>query len=1119
MADGVRDWLDGIGLAEYHDAFVENAIDWTLLPHLTNEDLKDLGVAKLGDRKKLLLAVEKLAAATDNAHPTVTGPGDAPAAPSEAERRQLTVMFVDLVDSTAMSTKLDPEELREMMRRYQDAVAGAASRYAGYIAKYLGDGVLAYFGWPQAYEDQAERAVRAGLDAVAAVQDLKMDNGMPLRSRVGIATGQVVIGDLVGEAGRDLGAVTGETPNLAARLQEAAGADQVVVGAATRDLLGHAFVLEDMGPVALKGFADPRPAWRVAGVRDVADRFEAVRTGRLTAFIGREEEVGLLRRRWTQAKQGEGQVVLLSGDAGIGKSRLTRTLMERVADDPHTRLRYQCSPYHVNSALHPFIAQLERAAQFNSDDDAEARLNKLETLLRQAVEDVDDQLRLFAALLSLTPEVDMAERDPQRLKGRTFEAMMAQLSGLAAREPVFFLFEDAHWADPTSLELLQLMVDQVQDAPILAIVTGRPEFQPAWPGHAHITRLTLNRLDRRQGAAIVADLTGGRSLPSAVFDEIVAKTDGVPLFVEELTKTVLESDLLIEAGNRYELSGPLPPLAIPSTLQDSLMARLDRHAPVKEVAQIGAAIGREFGRQLLAAVAPHDGAQLAEALERLIETGVIFRRGAGQTARYIFKHAMIQDTAYASLLKSRRQTLHQRIAAAIEAMAPELVDTEPEILAHHLTEAGLAKRAAFYWGRASHRAFERAADAEALAHADKGLALLEGLPESDDRAQMEIEFRTVMGVVHIHLTGGTSEESETNYLRLRALCEQADDVRGLSEALWGLWYNRNHNGSFKSAETLSAELLELARKHDDGDMVLQAHHSGWTTALVQGDLQGALRHTRQGRKIYDVDRHGWHAVRFGGHDPGLCALSSQARTEWLLGFPDQALNTADDARRLAESVSHPFSRGHANGLISPIYVMAGRIDRAVEAAAAARAVADEFGYKRAPWHTFAILADAWAASERGDWRQAMNLARSAHQDTVRSNNRSYLLSLMSVFFLQGNQPEHGREAVDEALVLASNTGEHWWTPELHRLDGEILRLENKDDAAIEAAFQAALDLAREQASRSLELRAAMSLARHFQECGRRDDALELLKPIYGWFTEGFDTQDLIAAKMLIDELS
>ena len=651
MAEDLGRWLEELGLGKYTAAFAQNAVDANVLPDLTGDDLKDIGVTAVGDRRKLLRAIASLAEDGDDPAPATrdaqTGSADRVAS-AAAERRQLTIMFCDLVGSTELSHRLDPEDLREVMRRYQDAVARAVTTYAGHVAKYLGDGVLAYFGWPQAHEDQAERAVRAALDAVAAVSGLQLGSGVELRARAGIATGQVVIGDLVGEAGRDADAVSGETPNLAARLQGIAEPGQIAVGETTRRLIGDAFELEDLGARELKGFPEPVPAWRVVGERAVGSRFEAAHSDRLTTFVGREHEIGLLLNRWEQAKQGEGQVVLLSGEAGIGKSRISQALRERAAKDPHTRLRYQCSPYHDSTALYPFISQLERAAAFASNDTPEAKLDKLEALLSQATDAVDAAAPLFASLLSVAagdryPRLEMT---PQQQKERTLEALLDQLLGLAAQQPVCLIFEDAHWVDPTSLEVLGQVIGRVQGVRVLVVITYRPEFSPPWRGYSHITSLALNRLGREQCAAIVGYVTGNKALPDEVLSQILAKTDGFPLFVEELTKTVLESGLLKDVGDSYELAGPLSSLAIPSTLQDSLMARLDRLAPVKDVAQLGAAIGREFSYSLLAAVSPLSDADLHNALDQLVESGLVQRRGAGIEATYIFKHALVRDVAY-----------------------------------------------------------------------------------------------------------------------------------------------------------------------------------------------------------------------------------------------------------------------------------------------------------------------------------------------------------------------------------------------------------------------------------------------------------------------------------------
>jgi class 3 adenylate cyclase len=578
MADDIGEWLEGLELGRYAARFIENGIDLRALVYLSEDDLRELGVL-LGHRRILLAAIASLQGQETTEQEKQPVPE--PLSRGEAERRQVTVMFCDLVGSTELSRRLDPEDLRDVLRRYQDATAGAITRYEGYVAKFLGDGVLAYFGWPQAHEDQAERAVRAGLDAVMAVAELQLDHDVALEARVGIATGQVVIGDLVGEGASREEAVTGETPNLAARLQELAWPRSVVVSESTRELLGAFFELEDLGAHAVKGFGEPIRSWSVRSEKAVATRFEAVRGAHLTRLVGREQELALLRERWDQARESEGQVVLLSGEAGIGKSRLTRALIESVGDEPHTPIRYQCSPHHLHSALHPFIAQLEQAACFEPGDEADAKWTKLEALLRQGTDDLNEVLPLVAALLSLpmNPDIAMPELEPQRQKQLTLQVLMDRLEGLSKRRPVLMIFEDAHWADPTSQELLDRLVSEIEGTPVLILITHRPEYRAEWSHHPHVMSLTLGRLSRAKGLEMVR-AAGGTDLPDDVVKGIMDRTDGVPLFVEELTKTVLESGLQRGAGDHWRLEGPFPLRPIPSTLQDSLMARLDRLAPV-----------------------------------------------------------------------------------------------------------------------------------------------------------------------------------------------------------------------------------------------------------------------------------------------------------------------------------------------------------------------------------------------------------------------------------------------------------------------------------------------------------------------------------------------------------
>jgi class 3 adenylate cyclase/tetratricopeptide (TPR) repeat protein len=726
MSD-IREWLEKLGLGQYAVAFETNRIDGDLLAHLNDQILKDIGVEAAGDRMRILRAVEAL---PDDGAPS---PQPAAAKAPEAERRQITVMFCDLVGSTALSEALDPEDLRTLMQAYQQAAGAVIERYEGHVAQYLGDGLMTYFGWPQAHEDDAERAVRAGLEIVGAVKDVAAP--APLEIRVGIATGAVVVGETGGGDASVPQAAVGETPNLAARAQGVAAADEVIIAAGTRRLVGGNFVLDDLGAQALKGIVEPVRLFRVAAIAEAEDRF-AARGARLTPLVGREAEIALVLGRWEQAKAGEGQVVLLSGEPGIGKSRITQTLRERVAQEPHTRLRYQCSPYYTNSALYPVVEQIERAAGFARSDDTDAKLDKLEAVLSDAT-----VAPLIAAMLFLDiaryPPLAMS---PQKQKDETLNALTEQVAAFSTRQPVLMIFEDAHWIDPTTQDLLDLLVPRVADLPVLLVVTYRPGFAPPWTGLGHVAPLALTRLGRSQASAMVERVTDGKTLPDEVLDQIVAKTDGVPLYVEELTKTVLEAGFLREEDDRYVMDGPLPPLAIPATLQDSLMARLDEMSPVKEVAQIGACIGREFPYDLLSAVFPRGDNELQNLLIELANSELVFRRGKPPDAAYSFKHALVQDAAYESLLKSKRQLLHAGIAKALCENFPDVLEHEPELIAHHYTRAGMSAQAVPYWLRAGKRAAEQSANAEAIAHFGKALDLLQDLPDNAGRAGQELSL-------------------------------------------------------------------------------------------------------------------------------------------------------------------------------------------------------------------------------------------------------------------------------------------------------------------------------------------------------------------------------------------
>jgi len=762
-------WLRNLGLEQYEAAFRENAIDDTVLPSLTAEDLKDLGVGIVGHRRKLLDAIAALRTdANANKVPPDVPPAIDRSPKDTAERRQLTVMFCDLVGSTALSARLDPEDLRGIIGAYHRCCSELVERNGGFVAKYMGDGVLAYFGYPQAHEHDAERAVQAGLALVEAVPKLKTAAVVPLQVRVGIATGLVVVGDLIGAGAAQEQAVVGETPNLAARLQALAEPGAVVIASSTRRLNGRLFEYRDLGTVALKGFAENVPAWQVLGAGATESRFEALHATN-TPLIGRDEEIDLLMRRWEQAKRGDGCVVLISGEPGIGKSRIAQTVLERLSGEPHTPLRLFCSPHHQDSALYPTITQLERAAGFRREDTAEQRLDKLEALLRQATNDLGEAQPLLAALLSIPagdryPPLDLS---PQKQKEKTLKALLAQVEGLAARQPVLMVVEDAHWSDPTTRQSLDLTIDRLPYLPVLVIITFRPEFTPPWVGRPQVTLLSLNRLPPRRGAEMIARLTGGKALPKEIVDQIIDRTDGVPLFLEELTKAVVESSILTDTGDCSAVTGPVALLAIPTSLQASLLARLDRLAPTREVAQIAAALGRQFSHELISAVAPMPQQQLDDALAQLVSAELIFRRGTPPDAEYSFKHTLVQDAAYGTLLRSRRQQLHARIAATLEGQFPEIVETQPELLARHCAEAGLVGKAVGYWLKAGQQANARGALTEAVAQLGKGLALLSGAPDGAARQEQELDLQIALGHALVATKGYAAPEAGEAFARAR----------------------------------------------------------------------------------------------------------------------------------------------------------------------------------------------------------------------------------------------------------------------------------------------------------------------------------------------------------------
>jgi class 3 adenylate cyclase/tetratricopeptide (TPR) repeat protein len=1107
----VTGWLRSLGLQQYADAFRDNAVDAEVLLELTADDLRDLGVTLIGHRRKLLAAITALRAEKGSPAPAPeASAGSAARLGVDAERRQLTVLFCDLVGSTALSARSDPEDLREVIGAYHGCVADTVARFEGFVAKYMGDGVLVYFGYPQAHEDDAERAVRAGLALIQAVG--RLDGREPLQARVGIASGLVVVGDLIGTGAAQERGVVGETPNLAARLQTLAAPATLLIAEPTRRQIGGLFELDDLGTQNLAGFPEPQRVWRVIAEAGVANRFEALRSG-ATPLVGREEELELLERRWRQAKDGEGRVVLVSGEPGIGKSRLTAELARRIKTEPHIRLRYFCAPHHQDSALYPFIVQLERAASFAREDSPEDRLGKLGALLGPSAQD-RDEIELFAELLSLPSRAGELGLSSQRKREKLFEALLHQLEALARQRPVLMAFEDAHWIDPTSRELMDLTVARVARLPVLLVITFRPEFQPPWVGQPHVTMLALNRLAQRQVTALVLGVAGNAPLGSDIVEEIADRTDGVPLFVEELTKAVLER---AEQENRVAAvlaASPVPALAVPATLHASLIARLDRiGAAAKEVAQIGAVLGREFGYDLIRRLVPRP--DLDAALAQLTEAGLLFCHGQPPQSSYLFKHALVQDAAYGTLLRSRRQELHAGVAAVLERDFADLVERQPELLAHHLTSAGEAERAVDEWLKAGEYAARRLAHVEAIRHFERGLSELAELPAGPDRDRREIELQLARGLCFFMLTGFTAPEAAEAYARARELAERHGDARQRFMALYGLWQSANGAGNIVECRGLSQRLQGLTAEHADNHMQLQAHHSAWATSLFAGEVIAAREHAEAGRRLYDPERHRFDWQLYGGHDAGACSRYIGAQAEWLLGRSEHALALAREALEMADRIAHPFSQAIALQYNAMLHLDRGEPEAALERIAAAEAIAAE---QRLGFVVEPTLVRGAALTALGDRKEGMAVLRDGLTRPGASRIRCFGLAKLADALIEQGKYDAALAAAREGLKTVEHTGHAQWEAELRR--AEALALHGlKELQEGEAMFRVALAVARRQQARGYELRAATSLARLWGEQGRRAEARDLLAPVYGGFTEGFETADLKVAKALLSELA
>ena len=1108
----IAEWLESIGLAEYTQRFAENAIDLSTIRDLTDQDLKELGVL-LGHRRKILRAIAELGVTTTI--PASTSPASKPERESsdDAERRHLTVMFCNLVGSNALATRLDAEDRLQAVASYRKAIDAVIGRYQGMIAQYKRDGVLAYFGYPVAHEDSAVLVVRAGLEIVDAVTSLGADVSTALQVRVGIATGTVVMNELLVNEIPAENAIFGETPNLAARLQTMAEPGTVLICRSTRRLTGGYFDYRDLDSLSTEGFARPISASQVLGMSGVESRFEAMHTSKLPPLFGREEEMDLLFRRWRQAVQEQGRVVVLTGEPGIGKSRIAVALDERLKIESHITLHYFCSAHHTNSALSPFINQLQRAAGFRHSDSSEEKLRKLDALLVQSTDD-PEHVAVLANLLSLpaNDRYQLQDLTPQKRKEKTFAALLAQLDGSEGRQPVLIIFEDVQWIDPTSLELLTAAVEHVPRLRALLLVTTRPQFTQPWPSYPHLTTIALTRLGRPDGAALILRLTRGKTLPKEVMDHILAHTDGVPLFIEELTKMVLEGGLLREEDGAFVLVRPLPPLAIPTTLQASLTARLDRLSPVREVAQIGAVLGREFHYELLRAVARLPSQRLDEALNHLVRSELIFCRGEIPHAIYTFKHALVRDAAYAGLLQSRRVHLHAATANALEQGFPDVLQTQPEIVAYHYTQANSYEKALHYWYEAAKRSSARSAHKEAVGHLKQGLTQIPNIIDPTQHNKMELLLQTSLGNSLRTIQGWSTDSVKQAYTRALQLCKESGFDEHTFPAVFGLWFWNFVRASLGEAQALAEQLINTAENVENSAYKVLAHEAVGFTSFAQGRFAAAHAELEHSIKICEESDSAAY-LDLSAQDPRVHARLYDGIVLWFLGHPDQALRICAEARVYADASQYPFSEAMARSISLRVHQLRGEAAVVARQADATIALCEENEFVH--YLAMALILRGWVSVEQGEFEKGIAEIQEG-LDKERATGallyEPYILGLLADAYIKNERYGQAFHFLDQArLRLDDENSERFYAAEIYRLIGEThMRSQDLDQA--EHYFGKGLKVAREQKAKSLELRLSVSMYDLYDLRQNGEKYRSQLGELYSSFTEGFDTADLVKAK-------
>jgi class 3 adenylate cyclase/predicted ATPase len=1111
----LTEWLGRCGLGQYAQTFAENNIEYSVLPDLTENDLKKLGVSSLGHRKKLLRAIEALTTARQPTGKTtaVSNVIVVPpplVQPREAEFRQITVMFCDLVGSTQLSEKLDPEDLQKLIDAYRVECSTAIRRYGGEVARYFGDGVMAFFGWPRAHEDDAVRAIHTALEIVSGVT--KISGPVTLTCRVGICSGPVVVGE-IGDSGTWSMDAVGETPNVAARLQSLAAANTVLISESTRRLVSAAFDFQDLGLQELKGVTEALHVYHVLSAKNIASRFEAAHAGSLTPLIGRSSELGLLLDRWQKAKEGDGQVIFLSGIPGVGKSRLVHELKSHIQQEPHVLLHHQCSPYHSQSAFFPVIEQIEQAAQLAAREADTDKIAKLKAYLPRSTDGSIEPVPLITKLLSIPSEnhVELSGLTPQQIKNRTISTLVDMLLAFSVQRPTLCIFEDAHWLDPSTLELLELMISRIDHVRVLLIVSSRPEFRPTWTTHANTTMHSLTRLSHTEVKAMIRDLLRGGSIPQPVLDQIIEKADGVPLFIEELTNSMLSAPLQTRGTSKRTAQPAL--LRVPDTLSDALMERLDRVAPSRRLAQIAAVIGREFSYDLLSAASQVDEDDMLSALSLLEQADIIYRVGISPFVRFAFKHVLLRDAIYDSLLRTKRQQIHADIAAILEHDFPELAENQPEVLAYHYQEAGNHQLAIRCWFVSGQGALADSANVEAIANFRKALQLLNALPETPERTKQEIDIQLALGIPLIAVQGYASAETREAFSRARTLCLRLGNIPQYFQALFGLWGHSWMGGKNDDALRMADEFLSRSRALSDPVPLMVAHRVMGSTLLTIGDFQSSANHFEETIKL-SISKEKQPLYSLYMVEPQAASLLLLSWDLWFLGYPDQSLSRVSEALALAQDLGHPYTVAFAHYMTSVVHLLRGDAARAFESAEKSFEMSQEQRFS-----LYMILSRISRSRAVGDLGR-LGEARAEIAlgiDDARRNGVGFMLPMMDSWLAdmhaKAGDNECALSIVEGILANIGDVTGRAWEAELHRQRAQILVALNPSKVReAESHFEKSIEVARGQNAKSLELRAATSLAELWRTQGRPDEARALLEPICRWFNEGADTADLRRAR-------